>query len=641
MIKLDWFPKEFRAGDADGKINESLMGKPELSPLEILIRETAQNSWDARLPESTPEFTISLRTLDAQILDLKNLLPINAEDTEFSQLLATDSLEVIEISDRGTTGLDGPVDMSPISDENVSKNFEDLIYKVGVPRHDGKGGGTYGFGKTATYSFSQIGTVIFWTRCFNETGELEDRFIVSAFRPQYSDGKKQYTGRHWWGNQKGEHIYPLQGESAQQLGELLFESRFEADQTGTSLLILAPKLDSLDDIPATDNEDSQDDLTEALAAEVSVESAVSHRHQQFVYLARQAMREHLWPKLVANPHSGAYPMQISLKVLGTPVEIVDSPDRFLQLWGSALNHVRNAEQYVDQLPMMNELLSSTQVTAITRYSETIGYLGITQWVKAEEDDNPDILNPSRAFRPRVGHIALMREQAELVVNMVDWFELPENDLTNWVAVYRSVAEYDALYAESEPPAHDSWNSKTERREVRLLVEHTKKKVIDLLSAALVPKNLENSRVSTNFTRTAKVASRFARLLPTPEIIEQTSKRQGSSTGRNSSQPKPVTLSIDEQIYLESSSDFQRQKVSFSLEGSSSLSTVQLSVAMVGEDSATEQLAVEQLNPVWEGAAHNPEGARAQFKVPATGSVEFVAPGRVALRVSLNAEEGGI
>lgn len=640
MGKLDWFPKEFRAGDADGKINESLMGKPELSPLEILIRETAQNSWDARLPESTPEFTISLRTLDAQKLDLKNLLPINPEDTEFSQLLATDSLEVIEISDRGTTGLDGPVDMSPISDESVSKNFEDLIYKVGVPRHDGKGGGTYGFGKTATYSFSQIGTVIFWTRCFNETGELEDRFIVSAFRPQYSDGKKQYTGRHWWGNQQGEHIYPLQGKLAQQLGELLFESRFDEDETGTSLLILSPKMDPLEDIRVTDNDDTQDELTET-AAEVSGESAANYRYQRFVHLARQAMREHLWPKLIANPHSGAYPMQISLKALGTPVEIVNPHDRFLQLWGSALNHVRNAEQYVDQPPMMNELLSSTQVKAITRYSETIGYLGITQWVKTEEDDNPDILNPSRAFRPRIGHIALMREQAELIVNTVDWFELPEEDLTNWVAVYRSVADYDALYAESEPPAHDSWNSKTERREVRLLVEHTKKKVADLLSDALVPKNQEHSGFSPNFTRTAKVASRFARLLPTPELSEHMSKRQGFSTGRSSNQPNIVTLSIDEQIYLESSSDFQRQKVVFSLMGSSSISTVKLSVAIVGEDSATEQLTVEQLNPVWKGTTQGSEGARAQYEVPATGSVEFVAPGRVALRVGLSVEEGGI
>lgn len=640
MGKLDWFPKEFRAGDADGKINESLMGKPELSPLEILIRETAQNSWDARLPESTPEFTISLRTLDAQKLDLKNLLPINPEDTEFSQLLATDSLEVIEISDRGTTGLDGPVDMSPISDESVSKNFEDLIYKVGVPRHDGKGGGTYGFGKTATYSFSQIGTVIFWTRCFNETGELEDRFIVSAFRPQYSDGKKQYTGRHWWGNQQGEHIYPLQGKLAQQLGELLFESRFDEDETGTSLLILSPKMDPLEDIRVTDNDDTQDELTET-AAEVSGESAANYRYQRFVHLARQAMREHLWPKLIANPHSGAYPMQISLKALGTPVEIVNPHDRFLQLWGSALNHVRNAEQYVDQPPMMNELLSSTQVKAITRYSETIGYLGITQWVKTEEDDNPDILNPSRAFRPRIGHIALMREQAELIVNTVDWFELPEEDLTNWVAVYRSVADYDALYVESEPPAHDSWNSKTERREVRLLVEHTKKKVADLLSDALVPKNQEHSGFSPNFTRTAKVASRFARLLPTPELSEHMSKRQGFSTGRSSNQPNIVTLSIDEQIYLESSSDFQRQKVVFSLMGSSSISTVKLSVAIVGEDSATEQLTVEQLNPVWKGTTQGSEGARAQYEVPATGSVEFVAPGRVALRVGLSVEEGGI
>ena len=51
---LEWYPKRFAPGDMDGTTNENLLGQTELSPLEILIRETAQNSWDARLPGETP-----------------------------------------------------------------------------------------------------------------------------------------------------------------------------------------------------------------------------------------------------------------------------------------------------------------------------------------------------------------------------------------------------------------------------------------------------------------------------------------------------------------------------------------------------------------------------------------------------------
>lgn len=636
---LDWFPKEFRAGDADGKINESLMGKPELSPLEILIRETAQNSWDARLDEVTPEFRVSLRSLAARQLNLSNLLPINEDDQLFLQTLNTDSLEVIEISDRRTTGLDGPVDMSPTLDESVSKNFEDLIYKVGVPRHDGKGGGTYGFGKTATYSFSLIGTVIFWTRCLNESGELEDRFIASAFRPQYSDGHKQYTGRHWWGEQCEDHIFPLRYEQAQELGEALFESRFEDDETGTSLLILAPKLDSLDESPLLKNDtEEQDEFSEQVN---STEQQQFEDYQgKFLQLTQQAIREHLWPKLIEDPRTGEVPMKISLNAYGRSIQLSEDDDRFLKLWGSTLNHLRAAEDYVDQPPALNELLASTQVKAVTRHQTTLGYLGITQFVKKDDDSPTDILNPSRDGNHRIGRIALMREQAELVVNTVNWFELPEEDMTNWVAVYRSVADFDALYAESEPPAHDAWNSKTERREVRLLIDHTKKKVIELLQATLTPQSQIVAVSRSNSAKTAKVASRFARLLPVAAVEREETSQSKSSVSREKNQAQGVTLSVQDQAFLRTTALSQEHKVTFYIEGSTSMATVRLSVAIVGEDSAKESLDIRQLEPTWDGMSGFTNQGWPQFALPGTGSVQFSAPARVALKVNLIATEGG-
>ncbi|HCN40528.1 hypothetical protein [Rothia sp. (in: high G+C Gram-positive bacteria)] len=639
VTQLNWFPKEFRAGDADGKINESLMGKPELSPLEVLIRETAQNSWDARILGAVPKFEISLRSLHGGQLDLLRLLPINQDDHEFIQALDTDFLDVIEISDRRTTGLDGPVDMSPTSDPSVPKNFENLIYKVGVPRHDGKGGGTYGFGKTATYSFSRIGTVIFWTRCRNEAGELEDRFIASAFRPQYSDGNRQYTGRHWWGERRENHIYPLRNEQAQQLGEMLFESRFVGDETGTSLLILAPKLDALDEVPLSGEDVEEEEETHAsLSADEGLK--LSQNQVKFLNLTQQAIREHLWPKLIEDPHTGASPMDISLKAYGSQIDLFEENDRFLKLWGSTLNFIRAAEEHVDRPPAINELLASTQVKAVTWHQRVIGYLGITQFVKTDLDSPTDILNPSRPGPQQVGRIALMREQTELVVNTVNWFELPENNL-DWIAVYRSVADFDALYAESEPPAHDSWNSKTERREVRLLVERTKRKVVDLLHSALAPENQASTIGSTNIARTTKVASRFARLLPVAKIEsnEGTNGRVALTQRKRKGQSQQVRLSVQGQSFVQTNGLSQQQRVTFAVEGTSPLAAVRLSVAIVGEDSAIEQLDFQQLNPVWEGVSSYTEEGVPQYVLPGSGAVQFSAPARVALRVNLVAEEG--
>src|SRR5262245_20870155 len=65
MAALRWFGEQFPphcalAAEGFGK----LLGRPHLDPLTVLIRETAQNSWDARLPGSTVRFAVDGFTLD-------------------------------------------------------------------------------------------------------------------------------------------------------------------------------------------------------------------------------------------------------------------------------------------------------------------------------------------------------------------------------------------------------------------------------------------------------------------------------------------------------------------------------------------------------------------------------------------------
>ena len=65
MIEVAWHSQSFPpegASAAEGIRNQ--LGRPELDMLTILVREAAQNSWDARASDTEPvQFDISLRDI--------------------------------------------------------------------------------------------------------------------------------------------------------------------------------------------------------------------------------------------------------------------------------------------------------------------------------------------------------------------------------------------------------------------------------------------------------------------------------------------------------------------------------------------------------------------------------------------------
>src|SRR5699024_2805488 len=100
--------------------------------------------------------------------------------TGLTSLRRNANFRILEIYDRGTKGLDGPADLSPVG-KGRSARFQDLILKLGVSHNNGTTGSTYGFGKTAVIASSAIGMVADSSRSRNPAAELEDRFIVSAY----------------------------------------------------------------------------------------------------------------------------------------------------------------------------------------------------------------------------------------------------------------------------------------------------------------------------------------------------------------------------------------------------------------------------------------------------------------------------
>lgn len=618
---LDWFPKQFQPGDMDSTGGDRLLGRTELSPLEILIRETAQNSWDARLDGSRPTYGVHLRSIDWRLqAHLARLLPDEQPSTPGVGF--TDNPYLLEIFDRGTTGLDGPVTLRPVAGD-APRNFQDLILKLGVPRDDGKGGGTYGFGKTASYAFSRRGTVVFWTRCRGEDGLLEHRLIASAFRDSYADDGVQFTGRHWWGRRDGDMILPLIGAAAEALGSQLFHRGFEGEETGTSMIIVDPDLS-----------------LESLGAEVDDEQPVhdvTAWPSRFVARARSALRIHLWPKLIPHPGDSEPPMGITLQIEGALEPLVDADEPgTLALWGAGLSAIRASRAQIYE-PVKTPQGLPVRVLPVTRYQKTLGHLAIVERFQALESFHEhDDLDPTR--NAAVSRIALMRGQAELIVSTVDWIAQTPLDGIEWLAVYKSADDWDAVYARTEPPTHDAWIASSGGEE-GLVVKATRTRVINHIREALYPAP-RVVEADPKQIRTGTLSRRFGALLPAPQEVSphvtngplvaggQRTRASARTRRVEASSPRLMTTYHDGR---------QRQSVDFVVQGGPIRSVVSISVSVVGDEGAHEPLNADELELSWTDAeAQGPNTAVAESGKPAR--VEFTGVGRRALRIDLTAED---
>ena len=419
---LTWFPKPFGAGDNAGGEADKPLGKPNLDPASIFVREMAQNSWDARLAGHVPEFEIHLRSLEGDPLEFlrRNLFEMTGpEELGLGKALDTARLTVVEVTDRGTKGLGGPTRNDRVVECGDPTDYKDFVLTLGAPPDQEGGGGTYGYGKTAAYAASACSTIVIWSRARRGDGHMDERFIASAMGPGFALGQDLYTGRQWWGRPPhdqelapGFRVEPVEGWAARMLGEAIFARSFEADETGTSMLILQPKLDGAPVQEGTGEE-------------------------ELIGLWRDAMVRNLWPKLPPEAPADRR-MELSLKWHGEEVPLrTDSGVATLAAAQRCLQAVRDQE-------------SQGLVTCIPvrRYSTVIGTVALTRF---PSDERP---GPVRA-----NSIVFMRDSAELVV-WEEPIEDPSGVAADWIGVFKPAAEYDPIFAGAEPPAHESWHYKS-------------------------------------------------------------------------------------------------------------------------------------------------------------------------------------
>ncbi|MQY32220.1 hypothetical protein SRB17_01630 [Streptomyces sp. RB17] len=444
MTVPQWYSQPYPpegASAAEGIRNQ--LGRPELDLLTILVRESAQNSWDARLPQSDVpvDYRIDMWTVGpAHAGAWRELLLADAPGSDkfpLRETLKRGSIRVLAVSDRGTRGLGGPTRADDAV--GLERDFVSFIRNIGEPRDTALGGGTYGFGKGIFYLLSKAGTVLVHSRCRTPRGEYETRLIGCTLWKSYvtplDQGQRRYTGRHWWGDTSGSVVEPLVGEAAETTAHRLGLKAFGARETGTTVVVIDPNLDELE----------------------SPEAAADYLSDTIAW--------HLWPKMVSTADTQPA-MRFSVTRDGVPHPVPDPRStRPLNLFVAAYEAMVGP--------------NGTDLECL-KPKRHLGRLGLVKRIMPP-------LEATRASRmldieDLIHHVCLMRP-AELVVTYHSGPKPPSAN-QGYAGVFRADESMDDIYAKAEPPTHDAWNPHSLDRPESTFVQTTFRRINEALGHLL-------------------------------------------------------------------------------------------------------------------------------------------------------------
>lgn len=391
-----------------------LLGAPTLGPLQIVVREAGQNSWDARRNGHRVRFEIRLRRPDrAQWKALREEIFAELPQSAASRSALQSALGsarplLLEIADYGTKGLGGPTRADVAAATSENQNFVNFVRNIGAGQHRPLGGGTYGFGKTSFYDLDPCATILIDSLAL-VGGGTERRLIACHLGNEFngSDGHR-YTGRHWWGVATGDKnfVEPAKNREAARLADAIgLPPRRGDGDTGTTVSVL---------VPGIGNE------REAIGTIV------------------ESMLWFFWPKMIAEAGQSV-PMEFALWSGNTGVPI-PSPEQFppLELFVQAWRQLKAGER-------VNEIRLKSP-------KKLLGKLSIARGFRNERQQ----LNAEPLIPATVSHVALMRP-VELVVKYLKGPALPSG-AHEWAGVFicSEETEVERAFAASEPPAHDDW-----------------------------------------------------------------------------------------------------------------------------------------------------------------------------------------
>ncbi len=217
-----------------------LIQNNELPTLDLLIRESIQNSSDASLRDvEAVNVSFNINSFDPHRVNHHFEGITSRLDEKYNN-----DAQYLEIRDTNTTGLTGPLHHSEVID-NKFGNLINLVYEISKPQQREGAGGSWGLGKTIYFRVG-IGLVVYYSRIINAEGEYESRLVAclvederkpDTLLPPGKNGPKR--GIAWWGTTKSEtQTIPITDEN--EINTFLNDinvTPFDYDETGTAIII--------------------------------------------------------------------------------------------------------------------------------------------------------------------------------------------------------------------------------------------------------------------------------------------------------------------------------------------------------------------------------------------------------------------
>lgn len=417
MTGGSWYAQPFRADGgitAEGLLNQ--LGRPSLSLLTVLVRESAQNSWDARVGPEV-RFDMDLRSVGpGAIGDWRTLLgtgmpTVGPDQFPLRRLLNRPAFRCLAVSDRGTAGLGGPT-RSDHTAAPGQRNWLSFVLNSGEVRDVDGGGGTYGYGKGVFFLASRVRTVLIYTR-FLDGDLLRTRLIGSVLGHSFPLHGRPYTGRHWWGRPHEDHCEPLEDGEADLVARRLGLRPFLGDETGTTVVIVDPDL-----LDPTMPDGESDQLDPRDAGQVLAD----------------AMAWNLWPLMAAGRTPRMTP---GVTVDGSPVPVPDaSSDAVIAHFTAAYQDLRSGggEDVECRRPRRR----------LGRFAFERTFGAVTESHAARD----------LGIEGAPHHVCLMRSP-DLVVRYLEGPPGPHPSV-GYAGVMRAENDLDDIFAKAEPPTHDAW-----------------------------------------------------------------------------------------------------------------------------------------------------------------------------------------
>ena len=225
-----------------GKSLLRLMQNNSMPTLDLFVRESIQNSLDARNgSKENVKIDFFLNTFEAKNLSCE----LEGITEGLRNIFTSDLGRYLAIKDSNTFGLTGELNADCVKN-NEYGNLLKLVYEISKAKDSEGSGGSWGLGKTVYFRVG-IGLVIYYSRIKLENGKYESRLVAcfvedetsrDAIIPKYNEKNKR--GIAWWGKKIDENkTIPITNEEEIEKIIKYFNKLpiFEEKETGTMIII--------------------------------------------------------------------------------------------------------------------------------------------------------------------------------------------------------------------------------------------------------------------------------------------------------------------------------------------------------------------------------------------------------------------